>query len=91
MEFDPFGISPGCNSPDLHLVQSPFTTLASPSSTASLVPLGVPSSTAPLVPLGEIVGSEVSSIYRTMSLIVKIISLMIGCSCIVCNIGSSED
>jgi hypothetical protein len=53
--------------------------------------LGVPSSTAPLVPLGEIVGSEVSSIYRTMSLIVKIISLMIGCSCIVCNIGSSED
>jgi hypothetical protein len=79
MEFDSFGISPDCKSPDLHPVQSPFTILASPSSTA------------PLVPLGEIVGSEVSSIYRTMSLIVKIILLMIGCSCIVCNIGSSED
>jgi hypothetical protein len=59
MEFDPFGISPDCNSPDLHPVQSPFTTLASPSSTAPLVPLAAPSSTAPPVRGGEIVGSEV--------------------------------
>ena len=83
MDFDPFGISPDCNaplnSPDLHPVSSPFTNLASPSSSA------------PLVPLGKIGGSEVRLIYRTMSLIVKIISLMLGCSCIVCNIGSSED
>ena len=83
MDLDPPEISAVCitrmNSPDLHPVPSPFTNLASPSSSA------------PLVPLGEIGGSEVRSIYRTMSLIVKIISLMLGCSCIVCNIGSSED
>jgi hypothetical protein len=46
MEFDPFGISPDSNSPDLHPVQSTFTSLASPSSTAPLLPLVAPSSTA---------------------------------------------
>ena len=49
MEFDPFGISPDSNPPDLRPVQS----------TAPLLPLAAPSSTAGPVTGGEIGASEV--------------------------------
>jgi hypothetical protein len=91
MDFKPIGISPDSNalpnSPDvdLELVASPFTNHV------------IPSSSAPLSALGETCGSEVRSISKivldasAMSLIFKIVSLMLGGSCIVCNIGTSED
>jgi hypothetical protein len=49
MEFDPFGISPDSNSPDLRPVQS----------TAPLLPLAAPSSTAgPRSPAGPVTGGK---------------------------------